>query len=78
MLETQRNRDRWIDRGLATGVLAAAACIALLLLQPEPAAEDTSLLGSLAPADPAALELLSSRDAPPVSALLLTYAVPAP
>jgi hypothetical protein len=70
-LNAQRNRQRWLDRALAAGVLAAAASVVLLLALPHPA--ETTFQASLAPDDPVALELLSSDQAPSVSGLLAAY-----
>lgn len=77
-LAAQRHRQRWIDRALAAGVLAAAASVALLLARPAAPAAEATLQASLAPEDPVARELLNSREAPPVSGLLAVFSPPVP
>lgn len=72
-LNAQRSRQRWTDRALAAGVLAAAASVALLLALPATPPVETTFQASLAPDDPVALELLSSEQAPSVSGLLAAY-----
>ncbi|NJD09917.1 MAG: hypothetical protein FIB01_05540 [Gemmatimonadetes bacterium] len=73
VLAAQQGRERRIDRWLAGGVLAAAACVILLLLSPPPQA-GSSLAAGLAPADPLARALLSSREPPAIGGLLIQYA----
>jgi len=78
VLAGRQARERWLDRALAGAVLAAAACVALLLAQPAAAPAspaDVSIRAGLAPADPLALDLLNSGEAPPVGGLLATYAM---
>lgn len=77
VLAGRRARERWLDRALAGAVLAAAACVALLLAQPSATPAEVSIQAGLAPADPLALELLDSGEAPPVGGLLASYAMPA-
>jgi hypothetical protein len=73
VVTARRARERWIDRGLAAGVLAAAAGVVLLLASPQASTPGTTLEAGLAPADPVAVELLNSGTAPPVGGLLAAY-----
>jgi NhaP-type Na+/H+ or K+/H+ antiporter len=72
-LARRHRRERWLSAALATTVTAAAAVVALLLAQPEVTVPPASLEAALAPTDPVALELLSSRAAPHISGLLPAY-----
>lgn len=69
----RKTRERWLDGALAGAVLAAAACVALLLVRPPAPATDLSIRALLAPADAFARELLDTDEAPPVGGLLATY-----
>jgi len=73
VLAGRKARERWLDRALAGGVLAAAASVALLLAQPSPGTPDVTIQAGLIPADPLARELLQSGAAPPVGVLLASY-----
>ena len=61
------------DLALSAGILAAAAVAVLIVIRPEATSQDASLVRSLAPADPVALELLNSPAPPHISSLLSAY-----
>ena len=72
-LVPRTRRHRWLDAALVTAGLAVAAVIGLLIVQPTAAPSNASLQASLAPADPVALELFTSQQAPHISRLLPVY-----
>ena len=59
---------------LVAGIVAAAAVAILIVTLPDATSQDASLVRSLAPADPVALELLNSSAPPHISSLLSAYA----
>lgn len=66
-------RAGWRDLALGAGIVAAAAVAVLIITRPQTTSREASLVGSLAPADPVALELLNSPAPPHISSLLSAY-----
>jgi hypothetical protein len=66
-------RGGWPDLALGAGIVAAAAVAVLIITRPQTTSQDASLVRSLAPADPVALELLNSPTPPHISSLLSAY-----
>lgn len=66
-------RAGWRDLALGAGIVAAAAVAVLIVTRPESTSREASLVRSLAPADPVALELLNSPAPPHISSLLSAY-----
>ena len=63
----------WRDLALGAGIVAAAAVAVLIITRPQTTSSEASIVRSLAPADPVALELLNSPAPPHISSLLSAY-----